>query len=97
MSWCSGSDAVLHGNPDIDRVITMAERPSIGETLALIRGLFRRYDLVVCTQVGDRPTLFCLARGTPPGGPSSASRDDGRPLETPRHHVAITPDPETHE
>jgi len=63
MSWCFG--AVMpscHGNPDIDRVITMAERPSIGETLALIRGLFRRYDLVVCTQVGIDPRSLPCSR-----------------------------------
>src|SRR5438105_10209619 len=58
-----GSDAILRGNPDIDHVITVAERPSIAETLALVWDLFRRYDLAVCTQAGDRPTLFALLAG----------------------------------
>src|SRR5436190_23742208 len=58
-----GSDAILCGNPDIDRVLTMAERPSLRETLALARALFRRYDLVVSTQTGDRPTFFALLAG----------------------------------
>src|SRR5882672_5276496 len=50
-----GSEGILEGNPDIDDAITMAERPSAGETVALLRSLWRRYDLVVSTQAGDRP------------------------------------------
>ena len=46
-----------------NKVHTMTERPSMGETLALVRNLFRRYDLVVCTQPGDRPTFFSLIAG----------------------------------
>ncbi len=53
-----GSEAILKGNPDVDDVRTMSERPRAGETLALVRGLWRRYDLVVSTQAGDRPTFF---------------------------------------
>src|SRR5262245_63058599 len=41
-----GSERVLRGNPDINDVVTMTERPSVGETLALVRRLWRRYDLV---------------------------------------------------
>ena len=50
-----GSERILKGNPDIDNVITIPERPSAGETLALVRQLWRRYDLAVTTQAGDRP------------------------------------------
>ena len=32
-----GSERILRGNPDIDNVITVAERPSARETLALVR------------------------------------------------------------
>ena len=35
-----GSDAILRGNPDIDNVMSMAEHPAIGETLALVGSLF---------------------------------------------------------
>ena len=58
-----GCEQMLAGNPDIDEAITMAERPSAGETLALVRKLWRRYDLVVSTQAGDRPTGFALVAG----------------------------------
>ena len=33
------------------------------ETLALLRRLWRRYDLALSTQAGDRPTLFAWAAG----------------------------------
>lgn len=49
-----GSQGILAGNPDIDDVLTMAERPTMAETLSLIGRLWRRYDLVVSTQAGDR-------------------------------------------
>src|ERR1700738_1034042 len=49
-----GSDAILVGNPDIDHVLTMAERPSIVETLSVGPALVRHYDLVLSPQAGDR-------------------------------------------
>ncbi len=55
-----GSDRILRGNPDIDRVLTVAERPRGGELLKLVGGLFRRYDLVISTQAGDRPAFMSL-------------------------------------
>jgi heptosyltransferase-3 len=91
-----GSDAILAGNPDIDRVLTMAERPSVGETLSLARALFRRYDLVVSTQAGDRPTFFALLAGrcrigvVPPAGATGAR------WKRRVHHVTVTPQPDTH-
>jgi heptosyltransferase III len=58
-----GSERILVGNPDVDAVITVPERPGAGETLALLRSLWRRYDLVFNTQTGDRPSLFSLVAG----------------------------------
>ena len=58
-----GSDRILKGNPDVDRVLTMSERPSVQETLTTIGKLWRRYDLVVSTQAGDRPAFFSLVAG----------------------------------
>src|SRR5205823_5744362 len=55
-----GGERILKGNPDIDEVITMPERPSVGQTLALVRRLWRRYDLAVSTQAGDRPTAYAV-------------------------------------
>lgn len=55
--------AILDGNPDLDRVITLSQRPSLGEGLALARRLWRRYALAVSTQAGDRPTFFAFISG----------------------------------
>jgi heptosyltransferase-3 len=54
---------ILKGNPDIDDVLTMPERATMGETLALVRRLWRRYDLAISTQTGDRPTFFAWVAG----------------------------------
>jgi len=59
----AGSERILKGNPDVDRVLTMPERPSLAQTLRLIAHLWRRYDLAVCTQSGDRPTFMTLLAG----------------------------------
>ena len=58
-----GSDGILKGNPDIDHVLTVSEKPSAAETLTTIAKLWRRYDLVVSTQAGDRPTFLALIAG----------------------------------
>lgn len=55
--------AILAGNPDIDGVITSPVRPTAGESLALARQLFRRYDLAITTQAGDRPSFFAIVAG----------------------------------
>jgi heptosyltransferase-3 len=54
---------IVKGNPDIDRVIAMPTRPTLAETLKLIVRLWKRYDLALSTQSGDRPTFFALAAG----------------------------------
>ena len=52
--------AMLEGNSDISQIITTPNRPSRAELFALIKQLFRRYDLAVVTQTGDRPFLYAL-------------------------------------
>jgi heptosyltransferase III len=54
---------ILQGNPDLDHVITLPERPTAAESLAVVRRLFKRYALAVTTQSGDRPTMFALLAG----------------------------------
>jgi heptosyltransferase-3 len=54
---------IFKGNPDIDNIIPMSARPTLGDTLKLIGRLWKRYDLAVSTQSGDRPTMFALAAG----------------------------------
>jgi heptosyltransferase-3 len=58
-----GPDRILAGNPDIDNVIAMSARPGIAETIKLLAQLWKRYDLAVSTQSGDRPTFFALIAG----------------------------------
>ena len=59
----AGPAGIIEGNPDVDRVIVTPARPTIAETLALVVRLFKRYDLAVSTQPGDRPTFFAVLAG----------------------------------
>src|SRR5262245_33622041 len=52
---------LLAGNPDITRIITMPQRPSAAESARLFAKLWRRYDISISTQSGDRPTVFAFA------------------------------------
>jgi heptosyltransferase-3 len=54
-----GTGEIIDGNPDIDRIIVMPGRQSFKLALRL----FKRYDLAVSTQTGDRPTLFAILAG----------------------------------
>ncbi len=51
---------MLEGNPDIDHIITTPNRPKVADYWHLLRQLFRRYDLAIATQAGDRPFLYTL-------------------------------------
>jgi len=54
-----GTRGIVEGNPDIGRIIVMQS----GQSLKLAWQLFKRYDLAVSTQTGDRPTLFAVLAG----------------------------------
>jgi heptosyltransferase III len=71
----SGTAGIIEGNPDIDRIIAMPARRSLGETLSLMTRLFKRYDLAISTQAGDRPTVFAALAGRRHAG----LVDDGGP------------------
>jgi heptosyltransferase-3 len=58
-----GTEGMLAGNPDVDEVIAVATRPTPAETFVLIRSLWRKYDLAVTTQTGDRPTFLAFVAG----------------------------------
>jgi heptosyltransferase-3 len=90
-----GSERILKGNPDIDRALTMPERPSLGETLAVIGQLWHRYDLVVSTQAGDRPTFFALLAG---GRRIGVVPHEGHGVWWKRwvHHCAAPAEPDGH-
>jgi heptosyltransferase-3 len=57
----SGTEGILAGNPDLDAVIVMPVRPTHRQSVSLARRLWRRYDLAISTQTGDRPAFFAWA------------------------------------
>jgi heptosyltransferase-3 len=59
----SGTEGILAGNPDIDRVITISPKAGPLQAAALIGQLWRRYDLSVSTQSGDRPSVMAAIAG----------------------------------
>ncbi len=64
--------AILEGNSDIDNIVAMPQRAGTLESLALLARLWRRYDLAVSTQAGDRPTFFTIVAGRKRIGPVQA-------------------------
>ncbi|MFA6051237.1 MAG: putative lipopolysaccharide heptosyltransferase III [Methylobacter sp.] len=52
--------SMLEGNPDISHIITTPNRPKLLDYWQLFKQLFRRYDLAIATQAGDRPFLYTL-------------------------------------
>jgi heptosyltransferase-3 len=60
---------ILRGNPDLNAIVAMPERPTMAQSLALAARLFRKYDLAVSTQLGDRPTFFAFIAGRVRVGP----------------------------
>jgi heptosyltransferase III len=65
---------MLAGNPDLDRIVTMPPARGAMASLALALRLFKRYDLAVSTQSGDRPTFFALLAGRRHVGPIDGGR-----------------------
>ena len=56
-NWTSG---ILEGNPDVNHVITVNQNPPLSEYAALVKRIFRRYDLAVSTLTSDRPILYAF-------------------------------------
>jgi heptosyltransferase III len=71
----AGTESILTGNPDLGRVLSVPERPSLFDTLTLLATIARRYDLVVATQAGDRPAFLSLLAGADRVGLVNADRD----------------------
>jgi len=59
----AGTEGILAGNPDLAEIITLPQRRRAGDALALMVRLFKRYDLALSTQTGDRPTLLAVIAG----------------------------------
>jgi heptosyltransferase III len=54
---------ILNGNPDLNGIVAMPAPPTVVQSLALAARLFRKYDLAISTQSGDRPTFFAFMAG----------------------------------
>lgn len=68
----AGTEGILANNPDINRVITVAERSPWLEHLRFLLRLLRSYDLALSAIPGDRPTLYARIAGRHCVGPVSA-------------------------
>ncbi|MCD6025591.1 MAG: lipopolysaccharide heptosyltransferase [Solimicrobium sp.] len=55
-----GRQGVLEGNSDVNELIQVNEKPSFKQYILLVRHIFKKYDLAIATQTGDRPHLFAL-------------------------------------
>ena len=55
-----GTEGMLAGNSDITSVLTLPPRAGMGESLATISEILRRYDLAISTQTSDKPCFFAL-------------------------------------
>lgn len=58
-----GTEGVLAGNADIDRVIVLPQRVSAAEKLRQLQALWRRFDLALSPLPTDRARLACWAAG----------------------------------
>ena len=92
----AGTDGVLRGNADVDKVIAVPEGAAAVETLRLAARLWRKYDVAISVQTGDRPTFLAWAAGrrsagfVEPGWQSSWKRhalDHAVPASPPAEHT----------
>ena len=58
-----GTAGIIVGNPDINQIISMSQPPTKAESVRLFVSLWRRYDIAISTQSGDRPIAFAFAAG----------------------------------
>lgn len=60
----TGTEGVLIANSDLDRVITVEQRPpSFRQHLRFLLSLWRSYDLAFSMMPSDRPTLYAFIAG----------------------------------
>ena len=58
-----GTQDVVAANPDLGRIWTLAERPTMGVQLGLLRSLWRRYDLAISVLPRDRSIVYSWVAG----------------------------------
>jgi heptosyltransferase-3 len=99
----AGTEGIVVGNRDVDRVITVPERPRFTQQLKLASSLLRRYDLALSLLPGDRPTVYAWLAGKRRVGLLEATRKarwkrrlldswvpfDDRDTHTVRMHLAL--------
>ncbi len=90
------SAGILAGNPDLDAVSAVSERPTLRESLAVARQLWRRYDLAISTQAGDRPTLYACMAGRRRAGFVPEEGTTGAIWKRRMHHVGLVAEPNSH-
>ena len=71
-----GTEEALRGNPDVRRVLTVAERPRGGRHARFVASIFRRYALALSLVPGDRPTLYAYVAGRRRAGLLAATPKD---------------------
>lgn len=91
----AGGEGILAGNPDVDGVLTMRPAATLGESLRLLRRVWRCYDLAVTTQSGDRPMLWACLAGRRRIG-FVAAEGGGRWWKSRVLHHAVTAQPKQH-
>ena len=55
-----GTEGILKGNPDVNHLLTVSKKPGFREYVSTVSKIFRRYDLALTTQCGDRPAVYTL-------------------------------------
>lgn len=59
----TGNFGMLENNPDLSKLLPIADKADFLALLAQLFGLFRHYDLAVSTQTSDRTTLYAVIAG----------------------------------
>jgi heptosyltransferase III len=55
-----GKEGVLEGNPDINIILTVSDKPTKQEYRETIKQIFRKYDVAFITQASDRGHMYGL-------------------------------------
>ena len=55
--------SMLEGNSDVHELITLPKKPGFIQFLKILIKLYRKYDLSISTQAGDRPVLAAIIAG----------------------------------
>ena len=74
----AGTLGMLEGNPDVHALLATPPRPGLPGTLRLARQLWRRYDLALIADPGDRAHLLgWIAAAPPPRGRAAGGGRNG--------------------